>query len=138
MIKVKGNLLVFDKPDIDNRVFPKHCKVTIPGEIPIIAMGGDPFDSSVRIGVINSTKRNDQGITIEGYINGRDEEIYATVIKDPGLYFGGFYRIGDRHTTADGMKVFESLDLRSVGVYAADPYGREKCLKIEIVEDDHD
>lgn len=134
MIKIKGTLLMFDKPDLENRAFPKDCKIRIPDIIPISLVDKTGELLAGPIGHITRTTINESGIAIEGVIICEGEDAYRAVIKENGVYFGGNYKVCDWHEE-DGMDIYTSLRLRAVSLFMDDVYGDES-LKVEIVEEE--
>jgi hypothetical protein len=135
MIKVKGNLLMFDKPDLDNRIFPKDCKINMPDVIPISLVDKTGECLAHPIGHIISTSRNETCLTIdEGVIIHPNEEIIETVIKENNLYFGGHF-IGIDMSEQNNTYTYNSLRLLSVGLYLGDQFGDES-LKVEIIKEE--
>ena len=84
-------------------------------------------------GIATNFVRDDEYIVFDGYIHSKDEDSYKQVIKNPGLYCGGFYNGVKRHKE-NGLEVIDSMNLRSIGLYYSDIFGDES-LRLEIVED---
>ena len=133
MLKVKAKLIAFDKPDLNGHIFPKDCKITLPDNAPILTPDSDSIMNKKQAGIAANFVRNDDYVVFDGYIHSKDEDVYKQVIKDPGLYCGGFYNGVKRHKE-NGLEVIDSMNLRSIGLYYSDIFGDES-LRLEIVED---
>ena len=134
MIKMKGNLLMFDKPNLNRFVFSKDCKIHIPDIIPICNVE-ESIDELLAgpIGHITSTTRSDTGIAIEGVLINPYEDMYRSIIKEPGIYFGGYFECCESHEE-DGVTILTDARLLSVGLYSYDVHGDES-LRVKLVEE---
>lgn len=111
MIKIKGNLLMFDKQDLIGYIFPKECKIDIPEFIPITYPTHD-----TQIGVVTKVERDDTCIKIGGTITS-NEEVFREALSEGSLYASGFYTGIRIHTPIENdIQVIESMKLSSVGI----------------------
>lgn len=134
MIKVKSNLLKFDKYDRIGNIFPKECIVTIPEFIPVTNFNSAGPDHFEQIGMVTSHTRDDHGIAIEATINFESEELLKKLITEEDIYSGGYYKINKSHKE-NGVTVVDDIELKSVGLYLSDVFG-DKSLKMEVRRDD--
>lgn len=134
MIKTKSNLLIFDKLDKIDYLFPKECVVTIPDVIPIVNFNSDGFDCIEPIGYVTFCDRNNFRIAIETEINLKDEELLKKLIKDGKVYSSGNYEINEAHAQ-NSVLVPDNIELKSVGLRFDDVYGDDD-LKMEVLEND--
>ena len=134
MLRIKGTLIVFDKPDLIGHMFPKDCEITNPNNVPILALDSDPISNTKQVGDATNFIRSDHCITFDGYINGKDEDTYKQLLKDPGLYCGGFYRRVKSHGE-NVLEVISSMELCSIGLYLGDVFG-DGSLRLEVVENE--
>lgn len=126
MIKIKGNLLIFDKLDLIGYIFPKECKINIPEFIPITYP-----EHTKSIGRVTKVERDDTCIQIEGEIITPDEEAFREVLSEGSLHASGYYNgIRIRVPKEDGVQVLESMTLKSVGLTLCDVYG-DGSLRLE-------
>ena len=134
MIKTKSNLLIFDKYDKNNNLFPKECVVTIPEYVPVTnfnSAGPDHFES---IGRVTSHNRDGSRIEIETEIMSKDEVLLEKLIKDGEVYSGGYYKINESHRE-NGVLVLDNIELKSVGLYLSDVFGNNDS-RMEVIEND--
>lgn len=124
MIKIKGNLLMFDKLDLIGYIFPKECKIDIPEFIPITYP-----EHTQQVGKVTKVERDDTSIRIEGEIITLDEKAFQEVLSEGSLHASGYYN-GIRVPKDDGVQVLESMTLKSVGLTLCDVYG-DGSLRLE-------
>lgn len=136
MIKIEGDLLMFDKPSLNSFVFSKDCKINIPDIIPICNVDTTGESLATPIGHITSTTRSETGIAIEGVLINQYEDIYRAAIKESGIYFGGYFGSCESHEE-NGVDILTDARLLSVGLYMHDVYGDNSC-KVYIVEEVND
>lgn len=128
MIKVKGNLLMFNKPDLIGYIFPKDCKIDIPEVIPITYP-----DHIKPVGKITKVERDDSCIRIEGEIMSPDEEAIRKALSTYDVYASGYYNhITIRVPVEDHIHIIKSMALKSVGLVSGDVYG-DHSLRLEEV-----
>ena len=134
IIKTKSNLLIFDKYDKNNNLFPKECVVTIPEYVPVTnfySAGPDHFES---IGRVTSHNRDGSRIEIETEIMSKGEVLLEKLIKDGEVYSGGYYKINESHRE-NGALVLDNIELKSVGLYLSDVFGNND-LRMEVMFND--
>lgn len=136
MIKVKSNLLIFDKHDMIGNIFPKECIVTMPEFIPVTNFNSAGPDHFEQIGMVTSHTRDDHRIAIEMIIDFKNEELLKKSITEEDIYSGGYYKINKSHKE-NGVTVLDDIELKSVGLYLCDVFG-DKDLKMEVKEDDEE
>lgn len=129
MIKVKSNLLIFDKYDMMSNIFPKECIVTMPEFIPVTNFNSAGPDHFEQIGMVTSHTRDDHRIAIEMIIDFKNEELLKSITEDD-IYSGGYYKINKSHKE-NGVTVLDDIELKSVGIYLCDVFG-DKDLKMEV------
>ena len=133
MIKIKSNLLIFDKHDKIGNIFPKECIVTIPEFVPVTNFNSSGPDNFESIGKVISHNRDGSKIEIEAEIICKDEVILEKLIIDGKVYSGGYYKINKAHREEDGVLVLDNIELKSVGLYFGDVYGNND-LRMEVQE----
>lgn len=127
-MKLTGRLLLFDKKDLNNNIFPKNCEIFIPEKLPVL-MEYRCFDPSDCIGVATVTK-DDEGLSCDLDVWEFKSEQMRSVFNDE-IYVGGFYNHVKSHNL-DGIRVIDKMTLQAVSItlLPADPE-----MKVTIVED---
>lgn len=129
MIKIKGNLLMFDKPDLIGYIFPKDCKIDIPDAIPITY----PEHHTKIVGRVTKVERDDTSIRIEGDIECLDEKAIWEALSTYDLYASGYYDNIDICVPIENpIQVMKSMTLKSVGLVRGDVYGDHSLLLEEV------
>lgn len=134
MIKVKSNLLKFDKYDKNGHIFPKECVITIPKFVPVTNFNSAGPDHFEAIGKVFSYKRDNYRIEIELDIRFKDEELLKKLIEAGEVYSGGYYKINESHRE-NGALVLDNIELKSVGLYLSDVFG-DNDLRMQVIEYD--
>ena len=125
-IKMKGRLLLFDKPTLSKTLFPKNCEVIYPEKIPVIFefRFGDPraaFGSGC-------VMRDEKGLICEVELTRSDVLIDILHEFNGDIPIGGFYSHVKSHQE-NGLRVFESGCLRAIGVTLS-PVDEEYRLRV--------
>lgn len=112
-IKMKGRLLLFDKPTSNKTLFPKNCEIAYPEKIPVIFefRFGDPraaFGSGC-------VMRDEKGLICEVELTRYDALIDILREFNGEIPIGGFYSHVKSHQE-NGLRVFESGYLRGIGI----------------------
>lgn len=129
-VLVKGNLLIFDKRDVNNNIFPKKCNITLPEMVPVYI-----DDIYTLIGFITSYNVSDSKIEIQAKTNGFEEDLLKKIITDGNVYIAGCYKVNASHTE-DGAKIIDDLELLSAFITLNDVYGGSNDLKLEVINND--
>ena len=129
-VLVKGNLLIFDKRDVNNNIFPKKCNITLPEMVPVYI-----DDIYTLIGFITSYNVSDSKIEIRAKIHYIEEHLLKKVIADGNVYIAGCYRVNASHTE-DGATIIDDLELLSAFITLNDVYGGSNDLKLEVINND--
>ena len=130
-IKMKGHLLLFDKPTSNRTLFPKNCEITFAEKIPVIwdFRFNDPGD------VLGSghVMRDEKGLICEVELIRTDAIVDILREFDGVLPIGGYYSHVKSHQE-DGLRVFESGRLTCIGVTRY-PVGEEYRMRVVEEED---
>lgn len=129
-VLVKSNLLIFDKQDVNNNIFPKKCNITLPEKVPVYI-----DDAYTLIGLITSYNVSDSKIEIQAKINGFEEDLLKKIITDGNVYIAGWYKVNASHTE-DGATIMDDLELLSAFITLNDVYGGSNDLKLEVINND--
>ena len=125
-IKMKGRLLLFDKPTSNKTLFPKKCEIAYAEKIPVIW----DFNFNDPGSVMGSgyVMRDERGLICEVELI-RIGAIVDILRKFDGeLPIGGYYSYVKSHQE-DGLRVFESGCLTCIGV-TLDPVDEEYRMRI--------
>lgn len=127
-IKMKGRLLLFDKPTSNKTLFPKNCEIAYPEKIPVIFefRFGDPraaFGSGC-------VMRDEKGLICEVEITPGNAVIDILSEFDGEIPIGGFYSPVKSHQE-NGLRVFESGCLRAIGVTLS-PVDEEYRMRVVV------
>ena len=128
-MKLTGRLLLFDKKDLNNTIFPNNCEIFIPEKCPVL-MEYRMEEPSDCIGVA-TVKKDDKGLVCDLDTWKFEPEQMRSVFNDE-IYVGGFYKNVESHNQ-DGVRVIDKMMLRAVSITLL-PADRE--LKVKIVEDE--
>ena len=128
-IKMKGRLLLFDKPTSNRTLFPKDCEIAYAEKIPVIWN----FRFNDLSGVMGSghVMRDEKGLICEVELTRSDAIIDILREFDWKLPIGGYYSRVKSHQE-DGLRVFESGCLTCIGVTLS-PVDEE--YRMRVVED---
>ena len=112
-IKMKGRLLLFDKPTSNRALFPKDCEIAYTEKVPVILdfRFNDP-GSTMGSGHV---MRDDEGLICEVELTRTDMIVDILREFDEELPIGGYYSYVKSHQEA-GLRVFESGCLTCIGV----------------------
>lgn len=127
-MKIRANLLMFDKLDRCNYIFPKDCKINVPPTIPITYP-----DHNTSIGVVTDFKRNDTYISIEAIIHFSGEDMLRKLLEEDENIYVGIYANQIERKIEDHHENIISMHILSVGLYFDDVYG-DKSLRLELME----
>lgn len=121
MISMTGKLLIFDKPDVCSRVFPKDCKITFADKIPVtLNFSNKPEDVLGSGSVVRTSDGLSCDIRLHDYIE--DE-----------LYIGGYYNKISRHVE-NGVTVITAANLCGISIIP-EHQSADRELKIYLKED---
>ena len=125
-IKMKGRLLLFDKPTSNKTLFPKNCEITYAEKVPVIweFRFNDPGS------VLGSGRvmRDEKGLVCEAEITRTDAIVYILREFDGELPIGGYYS-GVKSHQGNHLRVFDSGQLTCIGV-TLDPVDEEYRMRI--------
>lgn len=112
-IKMKGRLLLFDKPTSNKTLIPKDCEIAYPEKIPVIFefRFGDP-NAALGSGCV---MRDEKGLICEVELTRSNGVIDILREFDGEIPIGGFYSHVKSHQE-NGLCVIESGCLRAIGV----------------------
>ena len=129
-IKMKGRLLLFDKPTLNRTLFPKDCEITYAEKIPVI--WDFRFNDPGSVMGSGHVMRDDEGLICEVELSKSDVIIDILREFDGELPIGGYYSYVKSHQE-DGLRVFESGCLTCIGVtrYPVDEEYRMRVVKEE-------
>lgn len=113
MIKMKGRLLLFDKPSSNRTVFSKDCEITYAEKIPVI--WNFQFNDPGAVLGYGHVMRDEKGLICEVELTRSDAIIDILREFDGVLPIGGYYSHVKSHQE-DGLHVLESGYLRRIGV----------------------
>ncbi|MBQ8829670.1 MAG: hypothetical protein IJ022_06225 [Burkholderiaceae bacterium] len=128
-MKLTGRLLLFDKKDLNNTIFPKDCKISIPEKCPVL-MEYRRFDPSDCIGRA-TVERDDKGLSCDLDVWRFDPEQMRSVFNDE-IFVGGFYNGVESHNE-DGIRVIDKMNLQAVSITLLPA---DSDLKVAIVGDE--
>ena len=140
-IKMKGRLLLFDKPTSNRTLFPKNCEITFAEKVPVI--WDFRFNDPGAVLGSGHVMRDEKGLICEAELIRTDaivELIRTDAIVDilhefnGELPIGGYYSHVKSHQEA-GLRVFESGCLTCVGVTLG-PVDEE--YRMRVVEEEGD
>ena len=112
-IKMKGRLLLFDKPTSNRTLFPKDCEITYAEKIPVI--WDFRFNDPSSVMGSGHVMRDEKGLTCDVELNKSDAIIDVLREFDGELPIGGYYSYVKSHQK-DGLRVFENGCLTCIGV----------------------
>ena len=129
-IKMKGRLLLFDKPTSNRTLFPKDCEIVYAEKIPVIwdFRFNDP-GSTMGFGHV---MRDEKGLICEVDLNKSDVIIDILREFNGELPIGGYYYGVKSHQETE-LRVFESGCLICIGV-TLDPVDEE--YRMGVVEEE--
>lgn len=113
VIKMKGRLLLFDKPTSNRTLFPKDCEITYAEKVPVI--WDFQFNDPGAVLGSGHVMRDEKGLVCEVEFIRSDTIIDILREFDGVLPIGGYYSHVKSHQK-DGLRVFESGCLTCIGV----------------------
>ena len=131
-IKMKGRLLLFDKPTSNRTLFPKNCEITFAEKVPVI--WDFRFNDPGAVLGSGHVMRDEKGLICEVELNPSDVIIDILSEFNGELPIGGYYSHVKSHQDA-GLRVFESGHLTCIGVTRY-PVGEE--YRMRVVEEEGD
>lgn len=139
-IKMRGRLLLFDKPTSNKTLFPKDCEIIYAEKVPVVW----EFQFNGPGAVLGSghVMRDDKGLICEVELN-RDDRIIDILREFNGeLPIGGYYSgvgSGVRSYQGDYLRMFEAGRLRCIGVTDApvDEEYRMRIVEEEEIKDEN-
>ena len=132
-IKMKGRLLLFDKPTSNRTLFPKNCEISYAEKIPVIwdFRFNDP-GSTMGSGYV---MRDEKGLICEVELTRTDVIIDVLREFNGVLPIGGYYSYVKSHQE-DGLRVFESGCLSCIGVTLSPVDEEYRMSAVEDKEED--
>ena len=129
-IKMKGRLLLFDKPTLNRTLFPKDCEITYAEKIPVI--WDFRFNDLGSVMGFGHVMRDEKGLICEVELTRSD--IIVDILRefDEELPIGGYYSYVKSHQE-DGLRVFESGCLTCIGVTR---YPVDEEYRMRVVEEE--
>lgn len=112
-IKMKGRLLLFDKPTSNRTLFPKDCEIAYTEKIPVI--WDFRFNDPNTVLGSGHVMRDEKGLICKVELTRTD--IIVDILRefDGKLPIGGYYSGVKSHQEAE-LRVFESGCLTCIGV----------------------
>ena len=126
VIKMKGRLLLFDKPTSNRTVFPKDCEITFAEKIPVI--WDFQFNDPGAVLGSGHVMRDEKGLVCEVELTRTDAIIDILREFDEVLPIGGYYS-GVKSHQEDGLRVLESGCLTCIGV-TLNPVDEEYRMRV--------
>lgn len=112
-IKMKGRLLLFDKPTLNKTLFPKDCEITYAEKVPVI--WDFRFNDPGSVMGSGHVMRDEKGLICKVELTRSDVIVDILREFDGVLPIGGYYSYVKSHQEA-GLRVFESGCLTCIGV----------------------
>lgn len=112
-IKMKGRLLLFDKPTLNRTLFPKDCEIAYAEKIPVI--WNFRFNDPGSVMGSGRVMRDEKGLICEVELTRTDAIIDILREFDGELLIGGYYYGVKSHQEAE-LRVLESGCLTCIGV----------------------
>lgn len=106
-----GKLLIFDKPDKCNRIFPKESKITYPDKCPVV-LDFRFSDLTACVGHASVMDCADY-LSCDAVLN---DSGFKELLESDELYIGGFYNKIKTHKDNNGMTVIDSANLCGVSI----------------------
>ena len=107
--KISGRLLYFDKPIMENHMFPSTSDITIPDKVPLL-MNFKP-DEVIGFGKVY---RDDKGLIFNGTIT--NESLLEPLKTIEGTYgIGGYYNRLKEHKE-NGIRIIDVATLVNCGI----------------------
>lgn len=125
-IKMKGRLLLFDKPTSNRTLFPKSCEISFAEKVPVI--WDFRFNDPGSVMGSGYVMRDEKGLICEVELTRSDAIIDILREFDGVLPIGGYYSHVKSHQE-DGLHVLESGCLTCVGV-TLDPVDEECRMRV--------
>lgn len=132
MKKLTGRLLLFDKKDLNNTIFPKDSEITIPGKCPVIVeFKHDELSDCIGSATI---KKDDIGLTCDMNIFEFDPENMRSIFNNE-IYIGGFYSGVEQHEQ-DGVTIIDKMKVQAVSLTLLPADDELKAVYVEEEKDD--
>lgn len=112
-IKMKGRLLLFDKPTSNRTLFPKDCEITYAEKVPVV--WEFEFNNPGNVMGSGRAMRDEKGLVCEVELTQTDMIVDILREFNGELPIGGYYSYVKSHQE-DGLRVFESGCLTCIGV----------------------
>lgn len=131
-IKMKGRLLLFDKPTSNRTLFPKNCEITYAEKVPVVLEFR--FNDPGSVMGSGHVMRDEKGLVCEAEITRTDAIVDILRKSDGELPIGGYYS-GVKSHQENYLRIFDSGRLTCIGV-TLDPVDEE--YRMRIVEEKED
>ena len=127
-IKMKGRLLLFDKPTSNRTLFPKDCEITYAEKIPVI--WDFRFNDPGSVMGSGYVMRDEKGLICEVELIRIGAIVDILREFNEELPIGGYYSYVKSHQE-DGLRVFENGCLTCIGVthYPVDEEYRMRVME---------
>ena len=112
-IKMKGRLLLFDKPTSNRTLLPKDCEITFAEKVPVILEFR--FNDLGSVMGFGHVMRDENGLICDVELTQSDSIVDILREFNGELPIGGYYSYVKSHQE-DGLRVFESGCLTCIGV----------------------
>lgn len=132
-IKMKGRLLLFDKPTSNRTLFPKDCEITFAEKVPVV--WEFEFNNPGNVMGSGRVMRDEKGLICEVELTRSDVIIGILREFDGKLPIGGYYSGVKSHQEAE-LRVFESGCLTCIGVTHY-PMGEEYRMRVVEEEEEY-
>ena len=125
-IKMKGRLLLFDKPTSNRTLFPKSCEIAYAEKVPVI--WDFRFNDPGSVMGSGHVMRDEKGLICEVELTRTDMIVDILREFDGVLPIGGYYSHVKSHQD-DNLRVLESGYLRCIDV-TLDPVDEEYRMRV--------
>lgn len=112
MSKLTGRLLLFDKKDLANNIFPKDAEILFPERVPVLMEFNHDSISDI-IGAA-TVKKDDIGLTCDIDLFKFKPETMVSIF-DNNIYVGGYYNHVNSHME-DETRVIDKMVLQAVSI----------------------
>ena len=130
--KMKGRLLLFDKPTSNKTLFPKDCEITYAEKIPVV--WEFRFNAPGSVMGSGHIMRDEKGLVCEADLTRTDAIVDILREFDGELPIGGYYS-GVKSHQENYLRIFDSGRLTCIGVTLS-PVDDE--YRMRIVEEKED
>ena len=111
--KMKGRLLLFDKPTSNKTLFPKNCEITYAEKVPVI--WEFRFNDPGSVMGFGHVTRDENGLICKAEITPSDAIVDILREFDGELPIGGYYS-GVKSHQGNHLRIFDSGRLTCIGV----------------------